>query len=204
MTTKAKTGQPPRRGYFGIGVEGISKAMNAGTLFRTAHAFGASFVFTVAAAYARNVAEHADTSKSTGHVPFYHFPDPDHLILPEDCKLVAVELLDDAVDLPSFRHPLQAAYVLGPEKGVLSDALLARCDFTLKIPTSFCVNVGVAGAIVMYDRLVSLGRFAPRPIAPGGIPEALPEPQHGGRYSRKKKTMADYAAPPPIVPGSKS
>ena len=30
------------RGYFGIGVEGISKPMNLGSLFRTAHAFGAS------------------------------------------------------------------------------------------------------------------------------------------------------------------
>ena len=29
------------KGYFGIGVEGISKAVNVGTLFRTAHAFGA-------------------------------------------------------------------------------------------------------------------------------------------------------------------
>jgi len=37
------------RGYFGIGVEGISKPMNAGNLFRTAHAFGASFVFTIGA-----------------------------------------------------------------------------------------------------------------------------------------------------------
>jgi len=41
------------RGYFGIGVEGISKSMNAGALFRTAHAFRASFMFTVAAHYAR-------------------------------------------------------------------------------------------------------------------------------------------------------
>ena len=40
------------RGYFGIGVEGVSKAMNAGNLYRSANAFGASFVFTVAAVYA--------------------------------------------------------------------------------------------------------------------------------------------------------
>ena len=33
------------KGYFGIGVEGISKATNVGTLLRTAHAFGAAFVF---------------------------------------------------------------------------------------------------------------------------------------------------------------
>ena len=34
------------RGYFGIGVEGIGKAMNVGSLLPTAHAFGASFMFT--------------------------------------------------------------------------------------------------------------------------------------------------------------
>ena len=39
------------KGYFGIGIEGPSKAVNVGTLFRTAHAFGASFVFTVRAQY---------------------------------------------------------------------------------------------------------------------------------------------------------
>ena len=38
-----------RRGYFAIGVEGISKAVNLGNLLRSAHAFGASFVFTIGA-----------------------------------------------------------------------------------------------------------------------------------------------------------
>jgi tRNA G18 (ribose-2'-O)-methylase SpoU len=52
------------RGYFGIGVEGLSKAMNAGSLFRTAHAFGASFVFTVGAVYSRRELEKSDTSKA--------------------------------------------------------------------------------------------------------------------------------------------
>ena len=35
------------RGYFGIGVENVSKAMNAGAVMRTAHAFGANFSFFV-------------------------------------------------------------------------------------------------------------------------------------------------------------
>ena len=39
------------RGYFGVGLEQSSKPMNAGNLFRTAHAFGASFLFTVNASY---------------------------------------------------------------------------------------------------------------------------------------------------------
>ncbi len=38
------------RGYFGIGVERITKTMNVGNLFRSAHAFGAGFVFTISAA----------------------------------------------------------------------------------------------------------------------------------------------------------
>ena len=40
------------RGYFGVGVEGVSKPFNIGNLMRSAHAFGAGFVFTIAAAYA--------------------------------------------------------------------------------------------------------------------------------------------------------
>ena len=39
------------RGYFGFGAEGISKPMNMGNLVRSAHAFGAKFVFTVSAHY---------------------------------------------------------------------------------------------------------------------------------------------------------
>ncbi|MEN8197316.1 MAG: TrmH family RNA methyltransferase, partial [Pseudomonadota bacterium] len=61
------------RGYFGIGVEGLSKPMNAGSLFRSAHAFGASFVFTVAAAYPRGEGGKADTSDAPGHLPLYEF-----------------------------------------------------------------------------------------------------------------------------------
>jgi hypothetical protein len=57
---------------------------------------------------------------------------------------------------------------LGPEKASVSDKLLARCDHAIKIPMKFCVNVGVAGAIVMYDRLISMGRFPDRPVAAGG------------------------------------
>ncbi|CCQ72178.1 RNA methyltransferase [Magnetospira sp. QH-2] len=175
------------RGYFGIGSEGIHKPYNVGALMRTAHAFGASFVYTVAASYDRPKGGRTDTSKAHGHVPFYSFPDVKSLLLPEDCKLVGVELLDDAIDLPSFHHPPNAAYILGPERGSLSPEMVARCDYTLKIPTRFCINVGLAGALVMYDRVLSTQRFAPRPLRPGGPTEALPENRFGGRFSRVEK-----------------
>lgn len=182
------------RGYFGIGVERVSKAMNVGNLFRSAHAFGASFVFTVDAAYTKREGNKSDTSKGMDHVPFYAFPTVDQMLLPAGCKVVGVELLDDAHDLPSFHHPTQAAYILGPERGSLSPEMLARCDHTLKIPTKFCVNVGIAGAIVMYDRVLSMGRFAPRPVAEGGPTESLPEHRHGGPILR---TLDRYRETPP-------
>jgi tRNA G18 (ribose-2'-O)-methylase SpoU len=161
------------RGYFAIGAERISKPLNLGNLMRSAHAFGASFFFTLNAA-PRAVDMKSDTSKSPAHLPIYHWPSASEMLLPRGCRLVGVELLDEAADLPSFRHPMQAAYLLGPERGSLSEAALARCDHVVKIPAAFCVNVAMAGAIVMYDRILNLGRFPPRPLVEGaGPPERL-------------------------------
>ncbi len=179
------------RGYFAVGVEGVSKAMNVGNLFRSAHAFGASFVFTVNAAYGRAAAK-SDTSDTPGNVPLYRFADAASLTLPDGCKLVGVELLDEAKDLPSFRHPRCAAYVLGPERGALSPEMVARCDYLVRIPTRFCINVATAGAVVMYDRLLNLGRFARRPLVPGGEPEPLPAPVFGA--PKRRAAGADRGA----------
>ena len=156
------------RGYFAIGAEGISKPMNLGALMRTAHAFGASFTFSVNAADRIKTAYKSDTSKSFEHVPYYAWNSIDEMELPKGCQLVGIELTDDAVMLPTFRHPPAAAYVLGRERGDLSDTMIARCAHVVKIPTKFCINVSLAGALVMYDRHISMGGYAPRPIMPGG------------------------------------
>ena len=156
------------RGYFAVGVEGISKGFNLGNLVRTSHAFGASFFFTINASVSYADVKSSDTSHADVHLPFYAHKTLADFTLPKDCSLVGVELMDDAVDLPSFRHPLRAAYVLGPEKGSLSPELVKRCDHIVKIPAKFCVNVGVAGALVIYDRMISLGAWAERPVRAGG------------------------------------
>ena len=139
--------------------------MNMGNLLRSAHAFGAKFFFTIGA-HPRAFEAKSDTSKAVHHLPVYRWANADEMTLPLSCKLVGVELIEGAIDLPSFRHPPHAAYVLGPELGVLSDALLSRCDHVIKIPTAFCINVAMAGAIVMYDRVRSLGSFPDRMDAP--------------------------------------
>jgi len=184
------------RGYFGIGVEGISKAMNVGSIFRTAHAFDAGFVFTVGATYSVGEGGRADTSSTLNHTPFYEFPDLPAMVLPEKCSLVGIELIEDSIELPSFRHPAKAAYVLGPERDSLSPQMVERCDFVVKIPMQFCVNVSVAAAIVMYDRVQSMGRFGRRPERPGGPLETLAEPVFGEPKFRAK--AEGFMSSPPV------
>ena len=132
--TDAAVSAPPR-GYFAIGAERISKALNLGNLMRSAHGFGASFTFTIGATY-QALEARADTSKGAQHLPHYDWPSAREMALPAGCKLVGVELLEEAIDLPSFHHPQRAAYVLGPERGSLSPELLERCDYLACRPAS--------------------------------------------------------------------
>lgn len=178
------------RGYFAIGVEGLSKPMNLGNLIRTAHAFGAAFAFTVDA-HRKLGRPGSDTARSPVHMPYYAWSSLDEMTLPKGCKLVGVELLDEAVELPSFAHPVQAAYVLGSERGSLSPQMLERCDHVVKIPTAFCVNVATAGAIVMYDRVRVMGKFGERPLASGAIAEPPAEHVHGGPRFRNPDALPE-------------
>jgi tRNA G18 (ribose-2'-O)-methylase SpoU len=174
------------RGYFGIGVEGISKPMNLGSLLRSAHAFGAGFAFTIGAVFDAKAAAQSDTSAAVASMPFNAWRDLDEMRLPHGCRLVGIEFRDDASDLPSFTHPSQAAYVLGAERASLSPELVERCDFLVKIPTKFCVNVAIAGALVMYDRMISLRRFAERPVRAGGAERRTTAHIHGEPLWKKK------------------
>lgn len=171
------------RGYFGVGIEGVSKPMNLGNLVRIAHAFGASFFFNIAPRLKLSDAG-SDTSRAQTALPFYDFAHPDDFRLPIGCRLVGVEITDDAIELPRFRHPHRAAYVFGAERYSLSPQMLAKCEFVVKIPTRFSINVGMAGAIVLYDRMMSQSGHV-RPVAPGG--EVLP-PEHtwGAPLSRPR------------------
>lgn len=178
--------QADMRGYFGIGVEGITKEQNVGTIARTAHSFGANFFFTIDPIVNVKKLRTSDTSDAFDHVPYYEYESAAEMELPDKCSLVGVEFMADSIDLPSFRHPLRAAYVLGPEMGHLSPEIVERCDHIIKIPMKFCVNVGVAGSLVMYDRLLSMGRFADRPVKVGGPTEMLAP--KGSTIRRKIRT----------------
>ncbi len=154
--TGARSLSSSSRGYFALGVEGLSKAHNAGALTRTAHAFGAAFFFVIGGKISQKDISTVDTSAAAEHLPCFHYETPAQLTLPQECPLIGVELTENAVFLPRFRHPRRAAYVLGPENGSLSPEIQARCQELVQIPTRFCLNVGLAGAILMYDRHLKL------------------------------------------------
>jgi tRNA G18 (ribose-2'-O)-methylase SpoU len=186
--------EPRFRGYFGIGVEGVSKSANVGALLRTANAFGAAFCFTIASGWDARAGRQADTADTPSHVPLWRFTDLASLALPQRCALVGVELMENAIELPSFRHPLNAAYVLGPERAGLSPALLARCQHVVRIPTRFALNLSLAGALVLYDRLLQHGRFAERPV--GSNAASSPQPASSARHGapRFRRTVPDWMA----------
>ena len=80
--------------------------------------------------------------------------------------------------LQGFRHPTRAAYVFGAERYSLSPKMLSLCEFVVKIPTRFSINVGMAGAIVLYDRMMTQGGYARRVTPSGG--EDVPPPHTWG------------------------
>ena len=54
--------------------------------------------------------------------------------------------------------------------------MIDKCDHIIRVPTHFCLNVQIAGAVVMYDRMQSFGKFEDRPVMPGGIRAASAKP----------------------------
>ncbi|MGB1077756.1 MAG: TrmH family RNA methyltransferase, partial [Bdellovibrionales bacterium] len=93
------------RGYFGIGVQGIHKEQNVGTLIRSSHAFGASFFFTLMPQVDVRAFRDSDTSGAFDHVPYHQYDTLEDMNLPKGCQLVGVELVEDSIELPSFKHP---------------------------------------------------------------------------------------------------
>ncbi len=148
------------RGYFGLGLEGLSKPHNAGALMRTAHAFGASFIVAIGSSVNWRHVQQADTSHTADQLPVYVHERWEDFTPPRKLRTVGIELIEGSQNLlDDFRHPPFALYILGPERGSLSPATVARCDAVVHIPTQFCVNVSIAGAIVMYDRMRTVGTW---------------------------------------------
>ena len=140
------------RGYFGIGIYHSKTPKNIGTLWRSAYIFGASFIFTIGKRYEKQI---SDTIKAIRHIPLWHFTDwkdfNDHS--PYDCQVICVEITPNAKSLDNFVHPERAIYLLGAEDSGIPDGILrGKMKLVINTQKKFCLNVAVAGSIIMYDR----------------------------------------------------
>lgn len=140
------------RGYVGVGVFEPKTSVNVGTLWRSAHAFGADFLFTIGARYSH---QPSDTTKAARHVPLWAFDEFRDFLnaMPIESTLVAVELADESIPLTRFEHPERAIYLLGAEDYGLPLNVLDNCPLAVNVPgAARCLNVATAGSIVLYDR----------------------------------------------------
>lgn len=145
------------RGFCGIGVFNPKHEVNIGTLFRSAVCFGANYLFTVGRRYKR---QSSDTPDSLGHLPCFNHVCFEDLLksLPARTRLVLVENSPEAIPIERFTHPPQAVYLLGAEDHGLPPRILQhKGALTVKINTKYCLNVSVAGSIILFDRQQKCG-----------------------------------------------
>lgn len=143
------------RGFWGVGIFHGKRQENLGGLFRSAQAFGASFMYTIGTKY---IHQSTDTCNATKNIPYFHYENLEDYRKhsPKDCQLVVVELDPKAHCLNKFIHPQRASYLLGSESGNLPKELLEQ-NIVVQIPSKICLNVATAGSIVMYSRISKNG-----------------------------------------------
>ena len=141
-----------KRGYFGIGIQDVKTEQNIGTLWRSASIFGASFIFTIGRRYKRQA---SDTMASWKHIPLYNYETfaEFYKAIPYDSRLIGVELHAKSIPISRFVHPERCVYLLGSEDSGLSNEALENCYAIVQLPGEVCLNVAVAGSIVMFSRI---------------------------------------------------
>jgi tRNA G18 (ribose-2'-O)-methylase SpoU len=173
-----------RRGLrpFALAAWQISKEHNVGTLIRTAHAAAATEVILIGERD-WNV-EAARTAEL--YTTITHLKDENDLLAhleERQWNLVAVELAEGSANLFRAQYPERPCFLLGAELGGLPEALLRRAEIVVQIPQWGlvpCLNLAVAGSIVVYDHLAKLHRSGRLRRVDGGLPpapdSALPGP----------------------------
>lgn len=147
-----------------VGVYRPKTETNVGTLWRAAYLYGASMIFTVGHRYR---AQASDTVGVWRHIPLVQYPDFEAFrgARPWNAPLVGVEQVAGvSISLGRFSHPDSAVYLLGAEDHGLPRTVVEYCDALIEVesvePT--CMNVAMAGSIVLYDRHMKGDRMARR------------------------------------------
>lgn len=119
---------------------------------RAAGCYGVDGVYYTGQRYARAQKYVTDTHSSKSTIPIQC---ADSLIeaVPENTKIVAVELVEGATPLPKFTHPAHCFYIFGPEDGTVEQSILDCCDDIVYVPTKGCMNLAATVNVLLYDRM---------------------------------------------------
>lgn len=149
---------PYQRGFAAIGLHRPKDPANVGGTLRAAYVHGAALV-AIAGARNDSIRHGTNTPSAWKHFPVLMGDDLKAMI-PFDCIPVAVDLVPDAIPLPSYQHPQRAFYIFGPEDGTLGNSVLDWCPHRVMVPTRMCMNLAATVNVVLYDRIAKAMRSA--------------------------------------------
>ena len=151
-------------GHFGVGVYQGKCHYNLGVLWRGAYQLGASYIFTIGQRYKK---DSGDVFKTWKRIPLFTYQTMEEMktSAPREAPIICVEM--GGTPLPDFEHPPCAVYLLGAEDGGIPHDVINACHATVSLPSirKQSYNVAQAGTLVMYDRMIKLGKFAGTPLS---------------------------------------
>ncbi len=135
-----------------IGLLNPKNPVNVASILRAAGCYKVASVFYTGQRYRFAKEFNADTKAFHKVIPTVGV---DNLkdVVPQNAKVVAVELVEGATPLPLFEHPDNAFYLFGPEDGSITDDILRWCDHVVYVPTYSCMNLAATANVLLYDRL---------------------------------------------------
>lgn len=149
---------PFQRGFAAVGLHQAKNGYNVGGAMRAAYCYGAKTV-AISGARGASVRHQSDTPQAWRHIPVLTVENLRDVI-PFDCVPIAIDLVEGAVSLSAYQHPLRAFYVFGPEDGTLGSDVLSWCRDRVMVPTLGCMNLAATVNVVLYDRVAKAERAA--------------------------------------------
>lgn len=137
-------------GFSAVGLLRPKDAKNVGGVLRAAYCYNAAMV--VIQGDRTGIHSSQDTTQAWRHIPVFR-GDNLRSFIPFDAVPIAVDLVESAEALPTFKHPPRAFYVFGPEDGTLGRSTLDWCVKRVFVPTRTCMNLAATVNVVLYDRL---------------------------------------------------
>lgn len=144
------------KGFAAVALHRPKSDGNIGGAVRAAGVFGAKLVVIGAPrGDMRGRIERTDPRSTHRNIPIQWIEDV-FSAKPHDCKTIAVEIVDWAVELPKFEHPERAYYIFGSEDVGLPPTMVGMCDHVVRIPAG-SLNLSAAVNVVLYDRIAKQG-----------------------------------------------